>query len=104
MEQTDSTILAALAHLPTERRPDPLDLIRCVSRRDLIAALGIGKRTFERLEAVGDIPVLTQLSPNRTAFRLVEVARWLDKRCKPAGEAKSIPACAAGNGARHIGS
>src|SRR5262249_51221530 len=82
MANGDSNILAALAHIPIERRPDPLDLIRCISEPDLIGALGLGARTWDRMKAVGDVPDATQLSERRFGYRLTDVCDWLTARKK----------------------
>lgn len=100
----DNDILAAIASLPTDRRPDPLDLIRCVSDRQLHEALGVSNRTGDRMKAIGDWPDATQLSERRVGYRLTDICAWLDKRRKPSGESQTAPARGAVRSAGRNGS
>jgi predicted DNA-binding transcriptional regulator AlpA len=59
---------------------DSLDLIRVVSRREAIKAANLSERTWERLEAKGDVPPKTQLSEGRIGYRVIDIVAWLDKR------------------------
>jgi predicted DNA-binding transcriptional regulator AlpA len=60
---------------------DPLTLIRCVGRRELIDLLAeLGEKTLDRLEQVGQGPPKTQLSDRRVGYRVTDVAAWLDAR------------------------
>jgi predicted DNA-binding transcriptional regulator AlpA len=42
--------------------------------------VGVSEKTWERLEAAGDIPIKTQLSQGRVGYRLDHIKRWLDAR------------------------
>ena len=57
-----------------------INSIRVLKRREAIEALGVSVRTFERLEAAGDIPVKTRLSEGRVGFRVSDIQAWLDGR------------------------
>jgi predicted DNA-binding transcriptional regulator AlpA len=60
---------------------DPLTLIRCISRAELIDLLAeLGEKTFDRLEQVGQGPPKTQLSDRRIGYRITDIAVWLDAR------------------------
>ena len=56
------------------------DLIKVLTRREAIEAVGVSEKTWERLEALGDIPTKTRLSQGRVGFRVVDIATWLDAR------------------------
>jgi predicted DNA-binding transcriptional regulator AlpA len=56
------------------------DLIKVLTRREAIEAVGVSEKTWERLEALGDIPTKTRLSQGRVGFRVVDIAAWLDAR------------------------
>jgi predicted DNA-binding transcriptional regulator AlpA len=63
---------------------DPLTLVRCISRAELIDLLAeLGEKTLDRLEQCGQGPPKTQLSDRRVGYRLVHVAAWLDARRHP---------------------
>ena len=57
-----------------------LDSIRCINRRQLCKAGGFDERTLDRLEARGEGPTKTQLSPGRIGYRIVDVTSWLNAR------------------------
>ena len=59
---------------------DDLESIRVVSKLTAIKAAGVSSRTWDRLEAIGDTPPLTQLSSNRFGYRIVDLKAWLDRR------------------------
>jgi predicted DNA-binding transcriptional regulator AlpA len=59
---------------------DSLDLIRVLSRREAIKAANLSERTWERLEAVGDVPPKTRLSQGRIGYRVSDIKKWLDRR------------------------
>jgi hypothetical protein len=40
--------------------------------------VGVSFRTGERLEAAGDCPVKTKISPHRVGFRVDHSRQWLD--------------------------
>jgi predicted DNA-binding transcriptional regulator AlpA len=56
------------------------DSVRVVSRRKAIEIAGVSERTWERLEAVADVPVKTRLSQNRIGYRISDLREWLDRR------------------------
>ena len=57
-----------------------IELVKVLTRPELIAALGIQRNTLDRLEARGEGPPRTQLSPNRIGYRVCDVKEWLDRR------------------------
>jgi predicted DNA-binding transcriptional regulator AlpA len=59
---------------------DSLDLIRVLSRREAAKAANLSERTWERLEAVGDVPTRTCLSQGRIGYRVSDIKKWLDQR------------------------
>jgi len=61
-------------------QPSDLDLVRVLTRPETIRAVGVSEKTWERLEALGDIPTKTRLSQGRVGFRVVDIAAWLDSR------------------------
>jgi predicted DNA-binding transcriptional regulator AlpA len=56
------------------------ELLRVLSRRQTIELVGVSEKTWERLEAVGDIPIKTRLSQGRVGHRLDHIKEWLDAR------------------------
>ncbi len=42
--------------------------------------LGLSDRTWDRLEARGETPPKTHLSPNRIGYRASDLKEWLDRR------------------------
>jgi predicted DNA-binding transcriptional regulator AlpA len=61
-------------------KPTDLDLIRVLTRSETIKAVGVSEKTWERLEALGDVPTKTRLSQGRVGYRLVHIKEWLDAR------------------------
>jgi predicted DNA-binding transcriptional regulator AlpA len=59
---------------------DNLDSIRVLTRLETVEALGLSDRTFDRLEAVGDVPQKTRLSTGRVGYRVADIKAWLDRR------------------------
>lgn len=57
-----------------------LDVIRVLSEQQTIDAVGVSKDTWYRLKDRGETPPLTQLSPNRVGYRVIDVKNWLDAR------------------------
>ena len=57
-----------------------LDLIRVLSRREAIKTANLSERTWERLEAAGDVPPKTRLSQGRIGYRVSDLKEWLDRR------------------------
>jgi len=54
--------------------------VRVVDRPTAISIAGETPRTRDRLEARGETPPKTRLSPNRTGYRLADLKAWLDAR------------------------
>jgi len=63
---------------------DGLDAIRVLSRSETLKMVGLSDRTWDRLEASGETPPKTRLSPNRIGYRASDIRRWLDARQEPA--------------------
>ena len=63
----------------SRRRTAP-DLVRVLSEPEAIEAIGVSRRTWDRLKSLGDIPVKTRLSEGRIGYRVSDVAAWLDAR------------------------
>jgi len=51
-----------------------------LTRRQTVELVGLSEKTWERLEALGDIPTKTRLSEGRVGFRLDHIKEWLDAR------------------------
>ena len=62
---------------------DHLDSVRVVDESTAIMLTGLSPRTWDRLRARGDIPVITKLSERRIGFRIVDIKAWLDARREP---------------------
>jgi predicted DNA-binding transcriptional regulator AlpA len=54
--------------------------LKVYTRAEVLALLGLSSRNWDRLEAKGDIPKKTQLSPHRIGYRHDHVKEWLDGR------------------------
>jgi predicted DNA-binding transcriptional regulator AlpA len=50
------------------------DLVRVLSEPEAVAALGLSRRTWDRLKSLGDIPTKTRLSEGRIGYRVVDIA------------------------------
>jgi predicted DNA-binding transcriptional regulator AlpA len=61
------------------RRTAP-DLVRVLSTPETIEAIGVSRRTWERLVQLGDVPIKTRISEGRIGYRVCDVAEWLDRR------------------------
>lgn len=59
---------------------DSLDQIRVLSKREAVKVAGVSERTWDRLEAVGDVPPKTCLSQGRIGYRVADIRVWLDRR------------------------
>jgi predicted DNA-binding transcriptional regulator AlpA len=62
------------------RRRTAPDLVRVLDTSETIDALGVSRRTWERLVALGDTPAKTRLSEGRIGYRVCDIAEWLDRR------------------------
>jgi predicted DNA-binding transcriptional regulator AlpA len=56
------------------------DQVRVLSEPEVVAALGLSRRTWDRLKSLGDIPAKTRLSEGRIGYRVSDIAAWLDAR------------------------
>lgn len=59
---------------------DVFENVRIVDKPTAREIVGVSRRTWERMEARGETPPLTKLSPNRTGYRLIDLQKWLDAR------------------------
>jgi predicted DNA-binding transcriptional regulator AlpA len=59
---------------------DDFKTIRVLSRPETIRLVGVSERTWERLEAAGDVPPKIRLSEGRIGFRVSDIDAWLDAR------------------------
>lgn len=64
----------------TDERHTFTDCVRVVSRNEAIKLLGLSDRTFQRLEAKGDVPPKTRFSAHRIGYRISDLKEWLDAR------------------------
>ena len=62
------------------RRHTAPDLVRVLSEPEAVEALGLSRRTWDRLKALGDVPAKTRLSEGRIGYRVSDIAAWLDAR------------------------
>ena len=62
---------------------DDLKTIRVLNRPKTIRTVGVSERTWERLEAAGDVPPKTYLSEGRIGYRVCDIEAWLDARRDP---------------------
>jgi predicted DNA-binding transcriptional regulator AlpA len=56
------------------------ELLKVYTKPQAQKLVGISGRTWDRLEAVGETPPKTRLSPNRIGYRASDIAAWLDAR------------------------
>jgi predicted DNA-binding transcriptional regulator AlpA len=59
---------------------DVFENVRVVDRPTARDIVGVSRRTWERMEARGEAPPITKISPNRTGYRLIDLQKWLDAR------------------------
>jgi predicted DNA-binding transcriptional regulator AlpA len=64
----------------TLERPGTINPLQIFSRTETERILGLSDRTFDRIEARGEGPPKTQLSPGRDGYRASDLAAWLDQR------------------------
>jgi predicted DNA-binding transcriptional regulator AlpA len=62
------------------RRRTAPDLVRVLSEPEAVEALGLSRRTWDRLKSIGDVPAKTRLSEGRVGYRVCDIAAWLDAR------------------------
>jgi predicted DNA-binding transcriptional regulator AlpA len=62
------------------RRQTAPDLVRVLSEPEAVEALGLSRRTWDRLKSLGDVPAKTRLSEGRIGYRVCDLAEWLDAR------------------------
>ena len=65
------------------RRRTAPDLVRVLSEPEAVEAVGLSRRTWDRLKSLGDIPTKTRLSEGRIGYRVCDIAAWLDARRAP---------------------
>jgi predicted DNA-binding transcriptional regulator AlpA len=56
------------------------DELKVLTKRETIKEIGVSWRTWDRLEASGETPPKTRLSPNRIGYRTSDIKAWLDAR------------------------
>jgi predicted DNA-binding transcriptional regulator AlpA len=56
------------------------DELKVYTKKETQKLLGLSGRTWDRLEALGETPPKTRLSPNRIGYRGSDIAAWLDAR------------------------
>jgi predicted DNA-binding transcriptional regulator AlpA len=56
------------------------DDLKVYTKKETQKLLGLSGRTWDRLEALGETPPKTRLSPNRIGYRAPDIAGWLDAR------------------------
>jgi predicted DNA-binding transcriptional regulator AlpA len=56
------------------------DELKVYTKKETQKLLGLSGRTWDRLEALGETPPKTRLSPNRIGYRAPDIAGWLDAR------------------------
>jgi predicted DNA-binding transcriptional regulator AlpA len=54
--------------------------LKVYTKKETQKLLGLSGRTWDRLEALGETPPKTRLSPNRIGYRAPDIAGWLDAR------------------------
>ena len=60
-----------------------LDELKVYTKRETQKLIGLSGRTWDRLEASGETPPKTRLSPNRIGYRASAIRQWLDARQEP---------------------
>jgi predicted DNA-binding transcriptional regulator AlpA len=56
------------------------DELKVYTKKETQKLLGLSGRTWDRLEALGETPPKTRLSPNRIGYRNCDISAWLDAR------------------------
>ena len=56
------------------------DDLKVYTKKETQKLLDLSGRTWDRLEALGETPPKTRLSPNRIGYRAPDIAAWLDAR------------------------
>jgi len=59
---------------------DAFESVRVVDKPTAWELAGVSRRTWQRMEARGETPPVTQVSPNRVGYRLCDLKAWLDAR------------------------
>jgi hypothetical protein len=80
-------------HLKRNEGMDNLWIIlaQVVPEPDAIRLCNSSPMSWTRLKQIGDAPPVTQISPRRVGYRLIDLIRWLDKRRRSQG-GESTPA------------
>jgi predicted DNA-binding transcriptional regulator AlpA len=55
-------------------------LVKVLSRNQTREYLNLSERTWQRMEAAGDVPTKTQLSEGRVGHRICHIIEWLEAR------------------------
>ena len=58
------------------------DELKVYTKKETQKIIGLSGRTWDRLEALGETPPKTRLSPNRIGYRGSDIAAWLDAGVK----------------------
>jgi predicted DNA-binding transcriptional regulator AlpA len=66
------------------------DELKVYTKKETQKLLGLSGRTWDRLEALGETPPKTRLSPNRIGYRASDISAWLDARREPQPSAKEM--------------
>ena len=66
------------------------DDLKVYTKKETQKLLGISGRTWDRLEALGETPPKTRLSPNRIGYRACDIAAWLDARREGASAGDTV--------------
>jgi predicted DNA-binding transcriptional regulator AlpA len=74
------SVRARITHASGGKSMDDLDSVRVLKRPEALKVLGISDPTLKRLEAEGEAPPKTRLSPNRVGFRMSDLQKWLEAR------------------------
>jgi predicted DNA-binding transcriptional regulator AlpA len=67
-------------NLSSKTRRTAPDLVRVLSEPEAVEALGLSRRTWDRLKSLGDVPTKTRLSEGRIGYRVSDLAAGLDAR------------------------
>jgi predicted DNA-binding transcriptional regulator AlpA len=57
-----------------------IDELKVYTKKETQKLIGLSGRTWDRLEASGETPPKTRLSPNRIGYRTSDIKAWLDAR------------------------
>jgi len=66
------------------------DDLKVYTKKETQKLIGLSGRTWDRLEALGETPPKTRLSPNRIGYRAPDIAAWLDARREGASACDTV--------------